>query len=260
MGAIGFGVGMRPASAPRFDPRALFAGGAPGGWWDAGDPATLFADAAGTIPAAVDGPVGRMADRSGRGNAVAQGAAASRPMLRRDANGRTHLAFDGADDWLGSAAAELRMLGPLTLAVAIRRAVGGAYDVWISAQTSAASMNPFELRTDPSGMAEFVASGPGPFQATPSGLTLPVGADRVLTAARTGAAIDFTVGAQAASGPHGTVPTSDAGCEFRLGARKGSPLFANGRLYAALAIGRLLTAAEARSLRAHMAASAGVAD
>ena len=93
MGALGFGVGMRAGGARPFDPRALFAGGAPGGWWDAGDGGTLFADAMGGVPAMVDGPVGRVGDGSGRGNALTQGAAASRPTLRHDPNGRAFLAF-----------------------------------------------------------------------------------------------------------------------------------------------------------------------
>lgn len=260
MNALGFDVGMRAAAAAvrAFDPAMLFAGGAPGGWWEPGDGATLFADADGTTPAATDGPVGRMLDKSGRGNAVTQGAAASRPILRRDANGRGYLAFDGVDDRLCSMAAELRITGAVTLAAAVRRAASGTYDMWITAQTSAGTVNPYELRTDPSGQVEFVGAGAASYQISGSGLSVPAGAAAVVTGARTGAAIEFTAGAGASSVTHAMVPTSDAATEFRLGSRKGSPLFANGRLYAALVIGRLLSPAEAGALREHFAALVSV--
>lgn len=266
MGALGFSLGVRARgsrilNSGAFDPRSLFADGAPGAWYDPGDPATLFQDADGTIAGVPDAPVGRMLDRSGRGNAVTQGAAASRPLLKRDPDGRRYLLFDGADDWLGSMAAELRFTGPMTLAVAMRRGVSGLTDVWVSAQTHAANVNPYELRTDPSGTAELVASGAGAFERTSAGpgMGAPAGADVVITAARTGSAIDFTVGAGATSPPHVTVPTSDAETEFRLGSRKGIPMFANGRIYGALVIGRLLAPAEKAALRAWLSAAAGIA-
>lgn len=152
--------------------------------------------------------------------------------------------------------------------MAVRREANGVYDVWMSAQTLASNVNQYELRTSPSGTIELIAAGGGPFEvsAAGAGLAVPIGGDRVVTAARTGSAIDFTAGTFGAPGtatetasgaPHTMVPTADAQSEFRLGSRKGSPLFARGRLYAALIVGRPLTAAEGAGLRGYMAASAG---
>ena len=76
---IGFALRARGA-APPFDPLSLFSGDAGGIWLDPSDLAGMSQDAAGTVPAAVDAPVGRIADRSGRGNHATQGVAAS---LRR---------------------------------------------------------------------------------------------------------------------------------------------------------------------------------
>jgi hypothetical protein len=45
---------------------ALFPG--PGMWHDVSDAGSVFADSAGTVPASVDGPVARIADRSGNGH------------------------------------------------------------------------------------------------------------------------------------------------------------------------------------------------
>ena len=248
-----------PSPAPSFDPRQLFANGEVGALYDAGDMASLFGDAAGTVAGAVDAPVGRMMDRSGRDNALAQPAAAARPMLRRDANGRAYLAFDGIDDWLGSTAAELRITGPVTLAIAMRRNVGDAHDMWISAQTDAARVNPYEFRTNPSGIPEFIASAEGAFETATAGTAVPVGVDEVVTATRTGSTVAFTVGEAASSTPHTMVPTFDTATEFRLASRRGMPLFTNGRVYGALVVGRVLTPAEGAGLRTYLAMRAGFA-
>jgi len=65
-----------------FSPLSLFAGGAPGAWYDPSDLTTLFQDSAGTTPVtAVEQPVGRMLDKSGNNNHAFQATSASRPVL-----------------------------------------------------------------------------------------------------------------------------------------------------------------------------------
>ena len=60
----------------------LFAGVEPGVWFDPSDLSTLFQDAAGTIPVTgVEQPVGRMLDKSGRGNHASQATTTARPIL-----------------------------------------------------------------------------------------------------------------------------------------------------------------------------------
>lgn len=264
--SLGVGGAGRGGVLASWTPRTLFADGEAGAWFDTGATASLFADTGGTVPAAVDGPVARMADRSGRGHHVSQGIAAARPILRRDVGGRAYLAFDGVDDCLAVTAPELRFTGPTTLAIAVRREFGGAYDIWMSAQTFAGSINPYEFRSNSSGVPEFVAANAASVELADAGtITLPLDEDRVVTAARTESAIEFASrgfggGTEAtSSAAHALIPTADAQTEFRLGSRKGSPLFARGRLYAALAIGRPLTRAEGAALREYMAASAGMA-
>lgn len=61
--------------------------------------ATLFQDAAGTIPVtAVEQPVGKILDKSGRGNHASQPTTTARGILRQDANGAYYIAIDGTDD------------------------------------------------------------------------------------------------------------------------------------------------------------------
>lgn len=118
---IGVGIGLRSLTA--FDPGALLAGGAPAMWIDPADRQSMFQDAGGTVRAVVDGPVGLIRDRSGRGNHATQNVDASRPMLRREADGRHALEFDGVDDFLhhpfGAGGADV------TLSCAAQR-IGGA--------------------------------------------------------------------------------------------------------------------------------------
>lgn len=72
-----------------FTPASLFASGAPGFLLDAtlADLSSLFQDSAGTIPVtAVEQPVGRVLDTSGRGNHFVQSTAAARPVLSARVN------------------------------------------------------------------------------------------------------------------------------------------------------------------------------
>ena len=65
----------------------LFAASEPGAWYDPSDLSTLFQDSAGTTPVtAVEQPVGRMLDKSGRGNHATQSTTTKRPVLSRRVN------------------------------------------------------------------------------------------------------------------------------------------------------------------------------
>lgn len=65
----------------------LFASGEQGAWYDPSDMSTLFQDSAGTVPVtAVEQPVGRILDKSGRGNHASQATTTKRPVLSRRVN------------------------------------------------------------------------------------------------------------------------------------------------------------------------------
>ena len=65
----------------------LFAASEPGAWYDPSDMSTLFQDSAGSTPVtAVEQPVGRMLDKSGRGNHATQATTTKRPVLSRRVN------------------------------------------------------------------------------------------------------------------------------------------------------------------------------
>lgn len=86
------------ADAGGFTPASLFAQGEQGVWYDPSDLTTLFQDAAGTTPVtAVEQPVGRILDKSGRGNHASQSTSAARPVLSARVNLLTYTEqFDNA--------------------------------------------------------------------------------------------------------------------------------------------------------------------
>ncbi len=97
LGRMGRNGGVRPGAVVR----ALFANGEQGAWYDPSDFSTMFQDSAGTTPVTATGqPVGRILDKSGRGNHATQPTAAARPVYQIDGSGRPHLLFDGVDDFM----------------------------------------------------------------------------------------------------------------------------------------------------------------
>jgi hypothetical protein len=87
----GLGVGLLASTtlstrnrAP-FSPASLFATGEQGAWYDPSDLTTLFQDSAGTTPVTAAGQqVGRINDKSGRGNNATQSTSGQRPTLGRE--------------------------------------------------------------------------------------------------------------------------------------------------------------------------------
>ncbi len=70
-----------------FSPINLFTDWEQGTWYDPSDLTTMFQDSAGTIPiTAVEQPVGRILDKSGKGNHTSQATSASRPVLSARVN------------------------------------------------------------------------------------------------------------------------------------------------------------------------------
>lgn len=84
-----------------FTPADLFLSAKKGAWYDI-DPAYVWQDTAGTVAGAVGSAVARVDDRSGNGNHLTQGTAASQPILRQSGS-LYYLEFDGSDDFLTTA-------------------------------------------------------------------------------------------------------------------------------------------------------------
>lgn len=75
-----FGRGRYPSESAALVSSILFGAGQKGGFYDLGDPSTLFEDTAGSTPISlVEKPIGRINDKSGNGYNLLQGTATNRP-------------------------------------------------------------------------------------------------------------------------------------------------------------------------------------
>lgn len=89
-------VGSQQVFSSGLNPLELFAAGEQGIWYDLSDFSTLFQDSAGTTPVTAAGqPIGKIIDKSGRGNHATQPTAGSRPTLQQDAHGRYFIQGNG---------------------------------------------------------------------------------------------------------------------------------------------------------------------
>lgn len=124
------------------NPRSLFAGGEQGVWYDPSDFSTLYQDSAGTTPVtAVGQPVGRILDKSGRGNHASQTTAASRPTLQQDSKGRYYLSFDGTDDGMATPSINFTGTDAVTVFAGVRKNSDAATGILAELSTNSDSTN-----------------------------------------------------------------------------------------------------------------------
>lgn len=229
-----------------FNPATLFSSGQAGGWYDPSDLSSMWQDSAGTIAAAVDSPVGKIDDKSGRGNHLVQATSAARPILRL-ATGYYYLEFDGVDDLLdktlGTAIAQ-----PYSRVSSLRQVSWASNDYIFTGATSAAG-GLIQLGASPelqiyAGTA-FVASN----------TNLAVGVNGVVSEAFNGASSSLTIN-------NGTATTGNPGSasatNIAVGALSGGSFYSNVRIYGHLVRAGTFTSQELSDLRTYMAGKAGV--
>lgn len=128
-------------------------------WLVPSDMSSLFQDSAGATPVTASGqPVGRILDRSGAGNHMAQVTAPSRPVWQSNA-----LQFDGIDDILLSVAnVDMRGASQVTVVMGLRKLsdVGGSSGVSFVLEHSEYVTNPgFVLFAPLGGAADGFGAG-----------------------------------------------------------------------------------------------------
>lgn len=238
---MGVSVAVGLAAGNLFNPRVLFAAGEAGAFYDPSDLSSMYQDSAGTTAAAVDSPVGRILDKSGRGNHAVQATAAARPMLRRDSSGKLCLETDGVDDWLR---ASFAIAQPFDRISAIRQISWTSNDRIFDGIT-AGSGRLYQASATPQLYLTGGVVGTS---------SLAIGATGVVSERHNGASSHLAVN-------NGAAVTGDAGIVapdgIDIGATAGAAA-GNFRLYGVVMIGRALTEAETIQLRRFMAAKSGV--
>ena len=240
--------------------RALFASSEQGAWYDPSDLTTLFQDSAGTIPVTATGqPVGRMNDKSGRGNHATQATAAARPVLQIDA-GKYYLAFDGVDDAMATASIDFTATDKITIVAGVRvvnGAIGMIYELSANAATNAGAF--YSVANELTDRDNFKTGG----TLSPSPVYTPaISSPRtsVLTGIGDIAAPSIIVrrnGAQVASDASSQGTGNFGNHPLYIGARAGSSLFFSGRLYSMIIRGAASSAAQITSAETYANSKTG---
>lgn len=238
---MGFDQGaQRPALSA---PAALFAGSVAGVWFDPSDMSSMFQDAAGTTPSAIDAVVGRINDKSGNGKHATQATTASKPILRQD-GARYYLEFDGVDDSLQAGPVDFTGTNKVGIFLAARKLTNTSAMVAELGTTSAAGQFRALAGTTWSAIGRGTAGDAGRQTSALSGANTSIltathdlsGADADLATniRRNGATDEAALGATTAPGDRAFINGS-----LYIGARAGTSLFFNGRIYGLIVVGRM---------------------
>jgi hypothetical protein len=241
-----------------FSPASLFSSGEAGAWYDPSDLSTLFEED-GTTPASVDGPVGKILDKSGNGNHLLQTTETKCPTLKL-AGGLYYLEFDGVDDGLRSA--DIDFTGTTTMSVfsGARKEADEIAVVAELSNTFGSNAGTFRLASINGDIWRYSSKGTSGVNASATGYTPPV--TSVLTGL-SDIANDVTTirvdGVQKASLATDQGTGSFGDYPLNLGARNnGTLLQLEGRVYGFIVRGVLSNASEIASTEAYIAGKTGV--
>lgn len=258
------------AGGPLTAVAALFAYGEQGGWWDASDFSTMFQDSAGTTPVtAVGQPVGRINDKSGRGNHRTQATAASRPTLRQDASGFFYLEYDGVDDSMATGSVDFSATDKMTVWAGAYKASDASAQVILELganSSAAAGLGVFAARTGADYGFHLFGTTANERRsdltyAAPIANVISLAADIGAAAASemaarlNGAGATLTVIGGASDAGTGNLPNAP----LYIGRRGGSSLPFNGREYQTIIRGAASSDAQIAQVERFIAARMGVA-
>lgn len=263
--ALGLSVALPYRGQSLLNPSTLFAGGEQGGWYDPSDLSTLFQDSAGTTRVTALGQaVGRINDKSGRGNHLTQTSATSRPLLQQDASGAFHLQFDGFDDFLTAGTFNMSASDKVTVCAGLRKiSTTTAVAVELSA-ASTTNDGAFGIFA-PDGAVQYTFASRGTALATAST------SDAQFAAPQTGVIVGVgDIAADGCSlrigGVQRGVTASDQGTgnygaayPLFVGRRAGTTLPFNGNLYGLVIRGTAATTTQIAALERYMARQTGIA-
>jgi hypothetical protein len=260
-------IGRLRAATSGFSPLSLFAAGEQGAWYDPSDFSTLFQDSAGTTPVtAVGQPVGKILDKSGRGNHQIQATTTSRFTVQQDGSGFFYFNVDGVDDSSSSAATvNLSATSQLQFWAGVRKNSDASAGILAELTTSAANAGSFGVQAPNSaGNYRFEVDGSVVTGRNATTYTAPI--SNVLSCAfDTGAGvnlnilprIDGVVPTLSSSVSSGTGNLSNA--TLYIGARAGAGIFFSGRIYQMIIRGVLCTAAEISNCERYIGSKMGIA-
>lgn len=247
-----------------FTPELLFKSGEQGVWYDPSDLSTLFQDSAGTTPVtASEQPVGRMLDKSGRGNHASWPTASKRPLLQ-ESGGLYSLKFDGVDDSLSTAAIDFRGTDKLSIWTGVTKLTD---HMRLVAESSAGNSGSFYLASGNDagypraytslsrGTASYNAGQIAGYAGVPAPDTA------VLTITHDISGDLSTIKRNGVAGVNGTFNKGDGNFgnyPLYIASRAGTSLFFNGNIYSLVIAGALYDADTVAKINAWTAKKTGV--
>lgn len=266
---LGLGLGAPFSSTAILDAiRALFSSNEQGVVYDPSDMSTLFQDSAGTVPVtAVEQPVGRILDKSGRGNHAIQPTTTKRPVLKQDAGGQYYLKFDGVDDAMFTNPIDFTATDKMTVFVGVRKlsdVVSIVAELSSSATVNTGSFS-FVAGEDLSSRYSSLARGTAVARDTQAAKWTPsnLAPDTAVLAVTHDIAGDLSNFRR--NGVNGTSGTGDKGTgnfgnyPLFIGSRAGIGLFFNGHLYGLIVRGAQSTLPQIEATELYMKKKVGIA-
>tara|TARA_R110001632_G_scaffold16834_1_gene54089 strand:- start:456 stop:1247 length:792 start_codon:yes stop_codon:yes gene_type:complete len=243
-----------------FSPASLFAGGERGAWYDPSDLSSMFQLSDGTVAAAVNQPVGYIADKSGNGNHAIQATATKRPILK-ESGGLYYLEFDGVDDGLVSSSIDFTNNDEMSVFAGVRLDTAGTKAIAELSDSASSNTNTFRLTAISSNIWRYASRGDSALRnANANGYSVPT--TDVLTGLSTisgDSAILRVDGSEEGSvtqdqgaGNYGNYPVN-------IGSRNnGASQVLDGRIYGLIVRGVLSGASEITATELYMASKTGV--
>lgn len=240
---------------PAFGVAALFGGVVDGFAWSASDLTKVWQDSGGSTPAAVNSPIGRIDDLSGKGRPALQATSGNRPTLKQATqNGIVvnHVELDGTDDFLG--AAFVVTAYPVTMVL-----LGGFSGATSNGFFSLANSDSVYKMLQPNGSANARLTDRNELNLfTPVNAPMPIPSGfQIVIAEFEASSMTIQVNNNT---PVTRANTNTFGTSISafLGKTRPSGLFQAGRAAFAMQITRLLTSGEKGALKAMLAAQGGV--
>lgn len=251
-------------SGGSWSPTSLFAASEVGVWYDPSDLSTMFQDSAGTTPVTADGqPVGKILDKSGRGNHATQATAAKRPVYKTS-GGLHWLQFDGVDDALATGAIDFSATDEMSVFSGVTRSVDTSsrtvYELSAAADNAATYPGSFMLRGPQGGVANFQFVFTGSISKTQTPTTTSAPFTAVLHQGFKIASDSFGYRLNGA----GATTSSDLGAgnignyPLYIGGRAGTSLYLSGNIYSLIVRNKVSTTKEITSAESYVAGKSGV--
>ncbi len=245
---------------------SLFAGSEQGFAYDFSDLSVMYQDAAGTIPVtAVGQPVGRVLDKSVRGNHLSSTRPTGCPTLQRNATTNAYyLEFDGVDDFLVTDnTVDFSAKNEVTLFAGVRKLTDAALGMLVELSPTTIGNNGTFYMTAPNGTAGNLAFGS-------KGTSLvSAQTENVFSAPISGVFYGYAniatpiCNSQFNSGVTRTITNSQGTGNYGnhllyVGRRGGSSLPFSGHIYSLIVTSRAMTTDEQTSIKALISKNVGV--